>query len=555
MVSYYQIEGINTFFVIQVDMTAANSYETDMLYNNFVEGIIQPEFRALNGEMLLYSKINGMRSLRDMMNMGVLSVEKTMGLMSSLYNVIIETGEYMLYPDNLVIASDKIFYSPLTDDFHYIYVPGTGIDIRAQMKKLVEDVIRQIDHGDPRLVDFMYELYGMATSPNCDIPAMHDYVNEQKMELLDRNTRGTDAVRTKMRCDADGQTKTSGSAAGQIEMSESVDMQTMAPGDVNRNTKTLWNANRKTKTLGNMAGQTRAPENVAGQTKTPGNADKTGKDHGSKNKDIKSKDKYGRENDRKERDSMLDIVFGGDSGDGACVAAVPVESGVWQRRLILCIGVTAIGGICMLLSQIVIGGGITDVRFLMVILALLSVELLVYIELRKKEIQDPSGVIKKKSNYGDNGSRRGITGGFEDFQKNVAGSHYEDHGNNMNGKNEGYGCNIEPGENTEIIKSPAYPQVKLISCSGEFVMDITSEGKIIGRDERVSDVVINDTSISRQHVYIYPDAGKVYVEDMGSTNGTIINGIRLPKGEAWLLADGDIICIGEQEYRIQILLI
>ena len=328
MVSYYQIEGINTFFVIQVDMTAANSYETDMLYNNFVEGIIQPEFRALNGEMLLYSKINGMRSLRDMMNMGVLSVEKTMGLMSSLYNVIIETGEYMLYPDNLVIASDKIFYSPLTDDFHYIYVPGTGIDIRAQMKKLVEDVIRQIDHGDPRLVDFMYELYGMATSPNCDIPAMHDYVNEQKMELLDRNTRGTDAVRTKMRCDADGQTKTSGSAAGQIEMSESVDMQTMAPGDVNRNMKTLCNANRKTKTLGNMAGQTRAPENVAGQTKTPGNADKTGKDHGSKNKDIKSKDKYGRENDRKERDSMLDIVFGGDSGDGACVAAVYGSAGL-----------------------------------------------------------------------------------------------------------------------------------------------------------------------------------------------------------------------------------
>lgn len=543
MVSYYQIEGINTFFVIQVDMTAANSYETDMLYNNFVEGIIQPEFRALNGEMLLYSKINGMRSLRDMMNMGVLSVEKTMGLMSSLYNVIIETGEYMLYPDNLVIASDKIFYSPLTDDFHYIYVPGTGIDIRAQMKKLVEDVIRQIDHGDPRLVDFMYELYGMATSPNCDIPAMHEYVNEQKMELLDGNTQGTDAVRTKMRCDADGQIKTSGSAVGQIEMSESVDMQTMAPGDVNRNTKTLGNANRKTKTLGNMAGQTRAPENVAGQTKTPGNADKTGKNHGSKNKDVKSKDKYGRENDRKERDSMLDIVFGGDSGDGACVAAVPVERGVWQRRLILCIGVTAIGGICMLLSQIVIGGGITDVRFLMVILALLSVELLVYIEIRKKEIQDPPGVIKKKSNYGDNGSRRGITDGFEDFQ------------NNMNGKNEGHCYNIEPGESTDIIKSPTYPQVKLISCSGEFAMDITSEGKIIGRDERVSDVVINDTSISRQHVYIYPDAGKVYAEDMGSTNGTIINGIRLPKGEAWLLADGDIICIGEQEYRIQILLI
>lgn len=170
-----------------------------MLYNNFVDGIIQPEFRALNGEMLLYSKINGMRSLRDIMNVGVLSLEKTLGLMSSLYNVIIETGEYMLYPDNLVIAPDKIFYSPLTDDFHYIYVPGTGIDIRVQMKKLVEDVIRQTDHSNSVLVDFMYELYGMVTSPNCDISAMHEYVNEQKLELTDeKGQKMITAISTKI---------------------------------------------------------------------------------------------------------------------------------------------------------------------------------------------------------------------------------------------------------------------------------------------------------------------------------------------------------------------
>lgn len=45
MVSYCQVEGINTFFVVEVSAAAINSYETDMLYNNFVEGIIQPEFR------------------------------------------------------------------------------------------------------------------------------------------------------------------------------------------------------------------------------------------------------------------------------------------------------------------------------------------------------------------------------------------------------------------------------------------------------------------------------------------------------------------------------
>lgn len=70
MVSYCQVEGINTFFVVEVSAAAINSYETDMLYNNFVEGIIQPEFRAINGDMFIYCKINGMKSLDDISDRG-----------------------------------------------------------------------------------------------------------------------------------------------------------------------------------------------------------------------------------------------------------------------------------------------------------------------------------------------------------------------------------------------------------------------------------------------------------------------------------------------------
>lgn len=42
--------------MVEVSAAAINSYETDMLYNNFVEGIIQPEFRAINGDMFIYCK-------------------------------------------------------------------------------------------------------------------------------------------------------------------------------------------------------------------------------------------------------------------------------------------------------------------------------------------------------------------------------------------------------------------------------------------------------------------------------------------------------------------
>lgn len=126
MVSYCQVEGINTFFVVEVSAAAINSYETDMLYNNFVEGIIQPEFRAINGDMFIYCKINGMKSLDDISDRGIMSMEQAVALIRSLCSVVMETGEYMLEPDNLLIESDKIFYSDAEKSFRYVYGAGTG---------------------------------------------------------------------------------------------------------------------------------------------------------------------------------------------------------------------------------------------------------------------------------------------------------------------------------------------------------------------------------------------------------------------------------------------
>ena len=81
MVSYCQVEGINTFFVVEVSAAAVNSYETDMLYDRFLdEGIIQPEFRAINGDMFIYCKINGMKSLDDISDRGIMSMEQAVAL-------------------------------------------------------------------------------------------------------------------------------------------------------------------------------------------------------------------------------------------------------------------------------------------------------------------------------------------------------------------------------------------------------------------------------------------------------------------------------------------
>ncbi|MDQ3729593.1 MAG: FHA domain-containing protein, partial [Actinomycetota bacterium] len=65
-----------------------------------------------------------------------------------------------------------------------------------------------------------------------------------------------------------------------------------------------------------------------------------------------------------------------------------------------------------------------------------------------------------------------------------------------------------------------------------------------------ADVRIDDNFASGIHCRIYSRGPSYYVEDMGSTNGTHLNGGRL-RGEA-LLSDLDEIRIGDTELRFEL---
>jgi pSer/pThr/pTyr-binding forkhead associated (FHA) protein len=64
-----------------------------------------------------------------------------------------------------------------------------------------------------------------------------------------------------------------------------------------------------------------------------------------------------------------------------------------------------------------------------------------------------------------------------------------------------------------------------------------------------SDIPVDDPFASSVHARIFPRGHFMYIEDMGSTNGTYLNGRRLRSAER--LKVGDTVRIGETEYRYQ----
>jgi hypothetical protein len=74
------------------------------------------------------------------------------------------------------------------------------------------------------------------------------------------------------------------------------------------------------------------------------------------------------------------------------------------------------------------------------------------------------------------------------------------------------------------------------------------EGATMGRADG-AEIPIDDPFASSVHARIFPRDQFMYIEDMGSTNGTYLNGRRLRSAER--LKVGDTVRIGETEYRYQ----
>jgi serine/threonine protein kinase len=71
---------------------------------------------------------------------------------------------------------------------------------------------------------------------------------------------------------------------------------------------------------------------------------------------------------------------------------------------------------------------------------------------------------------------------------------------------------------------------------------LAGEKAYVGRDQG-NDIVIDDPEVSRRHAGISRGPSGYSIEDVGSTNGTFVNGVRITSPRA--LRDGDIIGLGQ----------
>ncbi|MBA2343027.1 MAG: FHA domain-containing protein [Thermoleophilaceae bacterium] len=102
----------------------------------------------------------------------------------------------------------------------------------------------------------------------------------------------------------------------------------------------------------------------------------------------------------------------------------------------------------------------------------------------------------------------------------------------------------------DSLRAGLEPRLVVVAAMGfdpGTVFDLSS-GATMGRADNV-DIHVDDPFASSAHARIYPRQDFMYVEDMGSTNGTYLNGRELRGAER--LKVSDTVRIGDSEYRYE----
>jgi hypothetical protein len=101
----------------------------------------------------------------------------------------------------------------------------------------------------------------------------------------------------------------------------------------------------------------------------------------------------------------------------------------------------------------------------------------------------------------------------------------------------------DTGEGAPVVgrpgRGPGLSHVLVVDGPG--TRHVLEQGSnVLGRGTD-ADIRLPDTGVSRKHADVQLEGGTVTVEDLGSTNGTLVNGRRIGRQD---LADGDVIRIG-----------
>lgn len=136
------------------------SYEVEMIIKNAPQTILPLRVLRVNGEMQLLYDVSSKQTLKDCAGRAKLSASTIRTLFETIDQVIKEMKDYLLDMESVVLDLKHIYTKE--GQFYFCYCPWEKQDVLVSFRRMLEEILEDLDYHDTEGVELTYHLYQSA---------------------------------------------------------------------------------------------------------------------------------------------------------------------------------------------------------------------------------------------------------------------------------------------------------------------------------------------------------------------------------------------------------
>lgn len=515
------------------------SVEYEVLKRNELKTLVSAQLREKDEEKSLLFDITGKRPLKRQGKERAFSQKECEKILQNMSNMIQEVEDYML-DLNCIELRPEYIYEDSKGEIQWIYFPQTSLeseiksslqdrelqnkneDLQKRMEALFAWMLPQIDYEDTDAVQFMYRFYNKVRKLGFSKELLKTYI-QTKIQKEYYDIGEVDKTSEKVR-------DSSKIKQDRRDNNENISYEDFFKEELELEKQKIESPNnRKEKTgdfqigikNGRKNGRRNSRREVQRNERNRDEKNKNQSNRSQKNKDLNNRNKS------QSNENNYFILYNGLK----IISVICTFLAVILEGIFVFYGMRS--GFTRQLFQYSVGGMLLIIVFACgFIWSTQTVRKIKQISdefIQEKELQNRLQMIKTEVDWETEG----------DWESGTEGTTILNYGNESE-KEDGKICHpmlrdMELGIIYVIKNCPFY----------------------IGSAEGVNHLHIQDKTVSREHAVILEDIyegdGQGYIlRDMGSTNGTWLNGKKIKRGNQEQLEDGSVIRFAKKEYEFLI---
>ena len=511
------------------------SVEYEILKRNELKTLVSAQLREKDEEKSLLFDITGKRPLKRQGKERAFSQKECEKILQNMSNMIQEVEDYML-DLNCIELRPEYIYEDSKGEIQWIYFPQTSLeseiksnlqdrelqnkneDLQKRMEALFAWMLPQIDYEDTDAVQFMYRFYNKVRKLGFSKELLETYIQtkiQKEYYDIEEVDKTSEKVRDSSKIKQDRRSN-----------NESISYEEFFKEELELEKQKIESPNnRKEKTgdfqIGIKNGRRNSRREVQRNERNRDEKNKNQSNRNQKNKDLNNRNK----SQSNENNSF--ILYNGLK----IISVICTFLAVILEGIFVFYGMRS--GFTRQLFQYSVGGMLLIIVFAYGFIwstqAVRKIKQMSDEFILEKELQNRPQMIKTEVDWETEG----------DWESGTEGTTILNYGNESE-KEDGKICHpmlrdMELGIIYVIKNCPFY----------------------IGSAEGVNHLHIQDKTVSREHAVILEDIyegdGQGYIlRDMGSTNGTWLNGKKIKRGNQEQLEDGAVIRFAKKEYEFLI---